>query len=125
MVLLVALPQNAGIDAKNLKERKMQKSAIEIRGVPAAVWENRSEKVYIYAHGQCGSKEDAELLASVVCEQGRQVISFDLSEHGQSQHEPASCESIFMIRGALFWNFAKFYRTQGTAGTRSRCLPLA
>lgn len=65
----------------------MQKSAIEIRGVPAAVWGNRSEKVYIYAHGQCGSKEDAELLASVVCEQGWQVISFDLSRHGQRRHE--------------------------------------
>lgn len=49
----------------------MQKSAIEIRGIPAAVWGSRSEKVYIYAHGQCGSKEDAEFLASVVCEQGR------------------------------------------------------
>ncbi|WP_298053073.1 alpha/beta hydrolase [uncultured Campylobacter sp.] len=73
----------------------MQKSAIEIRGVPAAVWRNRSEKVYIYAHGQCGSKDDAELLASVVCEQGRQVISFDLPGHGQRRHEPASCESIF------------------------------
>ena len=92
MVLLVALPQNAGRRRKNLKERKMQKSAIEIRGIPAAVWGNRSEKVYIYAHGQDGSKEDAELLASVVCEQGRQVISFDLSGHGQRRHEPASCD---------------------------------
>lgn len=60
----------------------MQKSAIEIRGIPAAVWGNRSKKVYIYAHGQGGSKDDAELLASVVCEQGWQVISFDLSGHG-------------------------------------------
>ena len=91
MVFLVALPQNAGIDAKNLKERKMQKSAIEIRGIPAAVWGNRSKKVYIYAHGQDGSKEDAELLASVVCKQGWQVISFDLPGHGQRRHEPASC----------------------------------
>lgn len=92
MVFLVALPQNAGIDAKNLKERKMQKSAIEIRGVPAAVWGSRSEKVYIYAHGQGGSKDDAELLASVVGEQGLQVISFDLPEHGQRRHGPASCD---------------------------------
>ena len=92
MVLLVTLSQNAGIDAKNLKERKMQKSAIEIRGVPAAVWGSRSEKVYIYAHGQCGSKKDAEFLASVVCEQSWQVISFDLPGHGQRRHEPASCD---------------------------------
>ena len=92
MVLLVTLPQNAGIDAKNLKERKIQKSAIEIRGIPAAVWGGRSKRVYIYAHGQGGSKDDAELLASVVCEQGRQVISFDLSGHGQRRHEPASCD---------------------------------
>ena len=70
----------------------MQKSAIEIRGIPAAVWGSRSKKVYIYAHGQDGSKDDAELLASVVCEQGWQVISFDLSGHGQRRHEPASCD---------------------------------
>ena len=92
MVFLVALPQNAGKRRKNLKERKMQKSSIEIRGVPAAVWGSRSEKVYISAHGQGGSKEDAELLASVVCEQGRQVLSFDLPRHGQRRHEPASCD---------------------------------
>ena len=78
--------------AKNLKERKMQKSTIEIRGIPAAVWGSRSKKVYIYAHGQGGSKDDAELLASVVCEQGWQVISFDLPGHGQRRHEPASCD---------------------------------
>ena len=70
----------------------MQKSAIEICGVPAAVRGSRSEKVYIYAHGQGGSKDDAELLASVVCEQGWQVISFDLPGHGQRKREPASCD---------------------------------
>ncbi len=70
----------------------MQKSAIEIRGIPAAIWGSRSKKVYIYAHGQGGSKDDAELLASVVCEQGWQVISFDLSGHGQRRHKPASCD---------------------------------
>ncbi|WP_298704452.1 alpha/beta hydrolase [uncultured Campylobacter sp.] len=73
----------------------MQKSTIEIRGIPAAVWGSCSKKVYIYAHGQGGSKDDAELLASVVCEQGWQVISFDLPGHGQRKHEPVSCESIF------------------------------
>lgn len=70
----------------------MQKSEIKIRGIPAAVWGSRSEKVYIYARGQGGSKDDAELLASVVCEQGWQVISFDLSGHGQRRHKPASCD---------------------------------
>ena len=70
----------------------MQKSAIEIRGIPAVIWGSRSKKVYIYAHGQDGSKEDAELLASIVCEQGRQVISFDLPGHGQRRHEPTSCD---------------------------------
>ena len=73
----------------------MRESEIKIRGIPAAVWGSRSEKVYICAHGQCGSKDDAKLLASVVCEQGWQVISFDLPGHGQRRHEPVSCESIF------------------------------
>ncbi|WP_298043918.1 alpha/beta hydrolase [uncultured Campylobacter sp.] len=82
----------------------MQKSTIEIRGIPAAVWGSCSKKVYIYAHGQGGSKDDAELLASVVCEQGWQVISFDLPGHGQRRHEPASCDprrAIFEFREIL------------------------
>ena len=69
----------------------MQMGTIEIRGIPAAVWGGCSKRVYTYTHGQDGSKEDAELLASVVCEQGWQVISFDLPGHGQRWHEPASC----------------------------------
>ena len=120
MVLLVTLPQNAGKRRKNLKERKMQKSAIEIRGIPAAVWGNRSKKVYIYAHGQCGSKEDAELLASVVCKQSRQVIALICPGTDRGSTSP-----LLAIRGALFWNFAKFYRMQRSAEARSRCLPLA
>lgn len=73
----------------------MQKSEIKIRGIPAAVWGGRSKRVYIYAHGQGGSKDDAEFLASIICKQGWQVISFDLPGHGQRRHEPASCKSIF------------------------------
>ena len=125
MVLLVALPQNAGRRRKNLKERKMQKSAIEIRGIPAAVWGNRSEKVYIYAHGQGGSKDDAELLASVVCEQDRQVISFDLPGHGQRGREPASCDpqrAILEFREILSYanNTSHIFRKK-----KSHFLPLS
>ena len=72
MVLLVALPQNAGIDAKNLKERKMQKSAIEIRGVPAAIWGSRSKKVISTLTGKAKARRMRSFwLPSFVSKAGR------------------------------------------------------
>ena len=101
----------------------MQKSAIEIRGIPAAVWGSRSEKVYIYAHGQGGSKDDAELPS--FASKADRLLALTCPGTDRDGTSPLLASLFFMICGALFWNFAKFYRMQRSAGTRSRCLPLA
>ncbi len=60
---------------------------MEIGRIPAILWGKPSEKVYLYVHGKAGCKEEAEILAQIVCMQGWQVISFDLPEHGQRKRE--------------------------------------
>ena len=51
---------------------------IEIGKIPAILWGNPSDKVYLYVHGKAGCKEEAEILAQIVCMRGWQVIRFDL-----------------------------------------------
>ena len=63
-------------------EMDVEKRADKISGVPAILWGSRSNKVYVCVHGQGGNKEEAELLASIACRRGWQVIGFDLPEHG-------------------------------------------
>lgn len=60
---------------------------ITIGEIPAILWGKPSEKVYLYVHGKLGCKEEAEILAQIVCMQGWQVLSFDLPEHGQRKSE--------------------------------------
>lgn len=51
--------------------------------VKLAVWGEASDKVYLFVHGKMGNKEEAKAFAEMVGEQGWQVASFDLPEHGQ------------------------------------------
>ena len=120
MVLLVTLPQNAGIDAKNLKERKMQKSAIEIRGIPAAVWGAARKRFISTLTGKAEAKMMRSFwLPSFASKAGR-LLALTCPGTDRGGMSP-----LLTIRGALFWNFAKFYRMQRSAGKKSRYLPLA
>ena len=53
-----------------------------IENVPAALYGERSERVFIYIHGLFGSRRDAEGFAQIACESGWQVLAVDLPEHG-------------------------------------------
>lgn len=75
----------------------MEKSTVKICGVPAIIWGKCSKKVFIYIHGQGGNKEEAELLATIVCCQGWQVISFDLPQHGERKHECISFDPWHIV----------------------------
>ena len=63
-------------------EMDAEKRVDKISGVPAILWGSRSDKIYVCVHGQGGNKEESELLASVACRRGWQVVGFDLPEHG-------------------------------------------
>lgn len=63
----------------------MQKQHIKINNIPAVIWGNKTNKIYIAIHGFMSDKEDQviQLLAEEVIRHDYSVISFDLPEHGE------------------------------------------
>lgn len=51
--------------------------------IPAVLYGETSDRVWLYLHGKCGCKEEAELFAETVCPKGTQVLAMDLPEHGE------------------------------------------
>ncbi|MGL6175230.1 MAG: alpha/beta hydrolase, partial [Cellulosilyticaceae bacterium] len=76
------------------KEAKMLKKEIKIDHIPAILWGEDSEKLFIAVHGNMSSKSDTpiSILAEVVVPLGYQVLSFDLPEHGDRKNEPTLCK---------------------------------
>lgn len=60
----------------------MKTNEITIDGVPAVVYGEKSDKVFICVHGLCGNKYEAEEFAKAAQYGGYQVLSVDLPEHG-------------------------------------------
>ncbi|MBQ8400702.1 MAG: hypothetical protein IJX14_02115, partial [Clostridia bacterium] len=50
-------------------------------GIPAVLYGEPSDKVYLYLHGKHGRKEEALYLAQLLCEAGCQILAVDLPEH--------------------------------------------
>jgi alpha-beta hydrolase superfamily lysophospholipase len=65
----------------------MENSHFKIDHIPAIRWGKPSEKVYLFVHGKCGCKEEAEVFAEIACTKGWQVLSIDLPEHGERKDE--------------------------------------
>jgi len=67
----------------------MQIERIKINHIPAVIWGEKSNKVFIAVHGNMSNKEDEviKILASTVTEIGYQVLSFDLPEHGDRKND--------------------------------------
>ena len=70
----------------------MKKIRIEIENIPALVWGEKSDKVYLCVHGKLSSKEAAEGIAKIAEKKGYQTISFDLPEHGERKYEGKRCD---------------------------------
>lgn len=64
-----------------------QKRLDDILGVPAVLYGEKREKLWIFVHGKCGNKEEAEAFAKIACENGAQVLGIDLPEHGERKNE--------------------------------------
>ena len=79
-----------------------------LHDIPAILWGKRSKKLYLYVHGQGGCKEEAELLADLVCEAGWQVLSIDLPGHGLRKEEINSFDPWHVIPELkAFFEFTK------------------
>ena len=76
----------------------MKKETIKIENIPAILWGNKSDSVFIYVHGKRSSKEEAERFAERAATKGYQVLSFDLPEHGERVSGDYPC---------MVWNSVK------------------
>ena len=72
----------------------MIKKHFNIDNIPAILWGENSNKIFIAIHGNMSNKEDdvIKILASKVVDKGYQVISFDLPEHGERKEEKTPCK---------------------------------
>lgn len=69
----------------------MLKNNFKIKNIPAILWGEKSDRIYIYVHGKMSSKESAEAFAKIACQRGYQVLSFDLPEHGERTDMDYKC----------------------------------
>lgn len=72
----------------------MIKTNLTIEGIPAILWGEPSDKLFIAVHGNMSSKEDDVIVifAEEAIDKGYQVLSFDLPEHGDRIGEDYTCK---------------------------------
>lgn len=58
-----------------------------LQHIPAVLYGDSGENLYLYIHGKMGCKEEAARLAEIVCPMGYQVLSVDLPGHGERTGE--------------------------------------
>lgn len=75
----------------------MKTHYMSVENIPMLLWGGKSNKVFLYIHGQFGSKTGAEAFAQVANEYNWQVISFDLPEHGVRIQEKNTFVPWFVI----------------------------
>lgn len=70
----------------------MKIQPVKIGAIPAILWGDPSEKVYIHVHGKMSCKEYAENFAVIAAQKGFQTLSFDLPRHGERKDEDDACD---------------------------------
>lgn len=60
----------------------MEHKYFTIGNIPAMVYGGDSDRAFLFIHGLCGSKADAESFAQIAVPLGYQVLAADLPEHG-------------------------------------------
>lgn len=88
----------------------MKQNLFKINQIPAILWGEPSDKVYIAVHGKKSCKEDAAEFAAIAVQKGWQVLSFDLPEHGGRMDEGTPCD---------VWNGVRDLTTVGEYARRN------
>lgn len=70
----------------------MKTEKLMIGSIPALLWGEDSDRLYIYVHGKMSRKEHAEGFARIAQEKGYQTLSFDLPEHGERANSRERCD---------------------------------
>ena len=55
----------------------------QVHDIPAVLYGESSDRVWLFVHGKCGYKEEAEAFAEGTCSRGAQVPDIGLPEHGE------------------------------------------
>ena len=78
----------------------MKTQKLLIDQIPAVVWGEPSDRVFLAVHGNLSNKEDTiiRLLAEEAALHDIQVISFDLPEHGERAGIQPPCKVQFCVR---------------------------
>lgn len=63
----------------------MKTQQFMIGQIPAVLYGEHAEQLWLFLHGQMGHKEEAEAFAKIVCPKGAQVLGIDLPGHGARQ----------------------------------------
>lgn len=72
----------------------MKRNNLMIERIPAILWGEPSDKLFIAVHGNLSSKDDEAIVifAEAAIDKGYQVLSFDLPEHGERKGEDYACK---------------------------------
>lgn len=65
----------------------MKTENILIGQIPAVLYGDPSENVWLFVHGQGGCKEEASVFAEIAVPAGYQVLGIDLPEHGARKED--------------------------------------
>ena len=78
----------------------MQKQHIKIGHIPAVIWGEPSDRVFIAAHGDQSNKEDQviDVFAQEATKHDYQVLSFDLPGHGERKQESTPCHVQICVK---------------------------
>lgn len=88
----------------------MIKEKFYISNIPAVLWGEKSEKLFIAVHGNMSNKEDVviQILAEEALKKGYQVLSFDLPEHGDRKSDNTPCKVQFCVNDlSIIMNYVK------------------
>lgn len=75
----------AYLDTSTERDTAMKTQQFLIGQIPAVLYGEHAERLWLFLHGQMGHKEEAEAFAKIVCPKGAQVLSMDLPGHGARQ----------------------------------------
>jgi pimeloyl-ACP methyl ester carboxylesterase len=82
------------------EEERMKKDHLLIERIPAILWGEPSDKLFIAVHGNMSSKDDSVIVIFVeeAIDKGYQVLSFDLPGHGERKGEDDVCKVENCVR---------------------------
>lgn len=76
---------------------QMENIHFQIEHIPAILLGEAADKIYLFVHGKCGNKEEAEHFAEIVSPKGWQVLSIDLPEHGERGFEKGTFDPWHVV----------------------------